>query len=193
MIPNTKAFKSDAIKGIYSPSLIICYFLDIFGRRLPKQHSIVLVFFFSFRPSLPGFSHRVSNSSGVSCASSHPSSALPDHAPHLPSLSSGPPHYTTASLGRRGLPLWLLVARWRLPLSRIFRPPSPVLLLRSFPGPLSLSPLTFICPRHLSRLSLPSLVPCSIIPSVPHRRTGAGSCARSCWLSAGAPSCLYYI
>ena len=29
-----------------------------------------------------------------------------------------------------------------------------------------------------------------VVPYIPHRRAGTGSCAKSCWLPAGATSCL---
>ena len=52
----------------------------------------------------------------------------PPHGPvpRFPSLSSGPPHGATFSLGLRILRLWLLVTRWRHPLSRVFRPASTI-------------------------------------------------------------------
>ena len=191
------------------------YLIDILGRHLLNQHCLVHAFF-SYRPinSLPRFPHRFYNSHFWSFLrfSASPPPSFPDYLPRLPSLGSGTPHDATVSLERRVLRLWLLVTVGVAPsLSRASS--DPPLQCYHFAGSRALSPLhpprrsrprsrSRSCPHPYPVLvpvpvhapvpvpvtvsPLPSLMPFTVLPSVPHRRTGAGSCARSCWLPAGA-------
>ena len=145
------------------------------GRQLLNLYFLVSVFF-SFRPSLSRFPHRVQNSCGVSRSSSRVlRPPLPDLAPRLPSLGSQ--HDATVSLRRRVLRPGLLVTRGRRPRSRVFQSTStasitpsqvPKLFLPSTLISILSSPFSLLLPlpsltsgSFPYSSSLPSLVPCS--------------------------------
>ena len=115
-------------------SMLPCSSLDILGRHLLNQDSLVYVFFF-FRQVSP-----VAHIAPITLLWFHvllrPSSTFPGPSPHFPSLGSDPPHDATVFLGRRNLQLWLLVTRWRHPLSCVLYPTSSLhIILNAFsPG-----------------------------------------------------------
>ena len=116
-------------------------------------------------------------------------------------------------VGSCGSGCWL---HWLRPLYHVFGPtstiarlslsvpllsilvPVPVLAPVPFPPPsLSSCPFPFSLSFQSSLLSLflssglPSRPWCPVLHLVSHRRAGAGSCAQSCWLPAGATSCIH--
>ena len=130
------------------PSLLPFCSLDILGRHILNQNS--LIYEYAFSPSArvsPVFLITSVNFLGF-LVILRPCSTIPDHVPCLPSLGAGPQHDVTASLGRRLLPLWLLVTRWYRPLLMFSDPP--LLSLHKFPDSLSPLPSSLSRPRSCS-------------------------------------------
>ena len=190
----TVFFKSYSLPAL--PSMLSFFFLDILlGRHVRNDHFRVYVFCLTNQVSSVFHIAFIPLLGLLVLLRPFPLPPLPGSVLLLPSLSSGPLHDATISLGRWVLRLWPLVTFWHHPRSIVFHSTS--IITSQVPGVfLASSLLPDIFPIPAPRPSVPATV--SSFPSLDSTssmdatslKTGTGSCARICCLSVNATSCL---